>query len=45
MTMRGMKEEEMLEIAEALQNRTDEPALSHVRDKVRETTLRFPLPC
>jgi glycine hydroxymethyltransferase len=48
-TTRGMKEEEMLEIAdliaEALQNRTNESALSHVRDKVREMTRRFPLPC
>ena len=47
-TTRGMKEEEMLEIsdliAEALANRTDEAALTHVRDKVREMTRRFPLP-
>jgi glycine hydroxymethyltransferase len=47
-TTRGMKEEEMLEIAdlvaEALQNRTDEPALNRVREKVRELTRRFPLP-
>jgi len=47
-TTRGMKEEEMLEIAdllaEALQNRTDESALNRVRDKVREMTRRFPLP-
>jgi glycine hydroxymethyltransferase len=46
-TTRGMKEEEMLEIsdliAEALQNRTEEPALNRVREKVRELTRRFPL--
>jgi glycine hydroxymethyltransferase len=47
-TTRGMKEEEMLEIAdllaEALQHRADESALTRVRDKVRELTRRFPLP-
>ena len=47
-TTRGMKEEEMLEIAdlvaEALANRTDESALNRVREKVRELTRRFPLP-
>jgi len=47
-TTRGMKEEEMLEIAdlvaEALQNRTDESALNRVREKVRDMTRRFPLP-
>jgi glycine hydroxymethyltransferase len=47
-TTRGMKEEEMLEIAdlvaEALANRTDEAALGRVREKVREMTRRFPLP-
>jgi glycine hydroxymethyltransferase len=47
-TTRGMKEEEMLEIAdliaEALQNRTDESGLERVRGKVRELTRRFPLP-
>jgi glycine hydroxymethyltransferase len=47
-TTRGMKEEEMLEIAdllaEALNNRADEAALTRVRDKVRELTRRFPLP-
>jgi glycine hydroxymethyltransferase len=47
-TTRGMKEEEMLEIAdlivEALQNRTDESALNSVREKVRDLTRRFPLP-
>jgi len=48
MTTRGMKEEEMLEIAdliaEALQNRSDAAALERVRTKVREMTRRFPLP-
>lgn len=47
-TTRGMKEEEMLEIAdllaEALNNRNDESALTRVREKVRELTRRFPLP-
>ena len=47
-TTRGMKEEDMLEIAdllaEALQNRADEGALERVREKVRELTRRFPLP-
>jgi glycine hydroxymethyltransferase len=46
-TTRGMKEEEMLEIAdllaEALQNRADEGGLERVRKKVRELTRRFPL--
>jgi glycine hydroxymethyltransferase len=48
-TTRGMKEEEMLDIAdliaEALQNRADDSALSRVREKVRDMTRRFPLPC
>ena len=48
MTTRGMKEEEMLEIAdliaEALSNRADAAALERVRTKVREMTRRFPLP-
>jgi glycine hydroxymethyltransferase len=47
-TTRGMKEEEMLEIAdlitEALSNRNDESALVRVSEKVRELTRRFPLP-
>lgn len=47
-TTRGMKEEEMLEIAElvaeALDKRTDEAALNRVRERVRELTRRFPLP-
>src|SRR5205814_5295602 len=46
-TTRGMKEEEMLEIAdlvaEALQNRNDDSALVRVREKVRELTRKFPL--
>ncbi len=46
-TTRGMKEEDMLEIAdliaEALQNRADESALTRVREKVRDMTRRFPL--
>ena len=46
-TTRGMREEEMLEIAdliaEALQNRADEGSLERVRGKVRELTRRFPL--
>jgi len=45
---RGMKEEEMLEIAdliaEDLEKRTDADALNRVREKVRELTRRFPLP-
>ncbi len=47
-TTRGMKEEEMLEIAdliaEALANRTDADALKNVRKKVLDLTRRFPLP-
>jgi glycine hydroxymethyltransferase len=47
-TTRGMKEEEMLDIAdllaEALEKREDAPALDAIRDKVRELTSRFPLP-
>jgi glycine hydroxymethyltransferase len=47
-TTRGMKEEEMLEIADLLNdalNRRDEPAaLEQIRAKVRELTSRFPLP-
>jgi glycine hydroxymethyltransferase len=47
-TTRGMKEEEMLEIAdllvEALARRDDPSALQGVRGKVRELTRRFPLP-
>jgi glycine hydroxymethyltransferase len=47
-TTRGMKEEEMLEIAdllaEALENRADDSKLETIRGKVRELTRRFPLP-
>jgi glycine hydroxymethyltransferase len=47
-TTRGMKEEEMLDIADlmndALQNRDDITALEAIRGKVRELTRRFPLP-
>jgi glycine hydroxymethyltransferase len=47
-TTRGMKEEEMLEIAdlvaEALQNRDENVALERIRGKVRDLTSRFPLP-
>jgi len=47
-TTRGMKEEEMLEIAdliaEALSNRSEADALARVRGKVRELTRRFPIP-
>jgi glycine hydroxymethyltransferase len=47
-TTRGMKEEEMLEIAdlinEALLGRDDPSALDRVRDKVRDLTRCFPLP-
>jgi glycine hydroxymethyltransferase len=47
-TTRGMKEEDMLEIAdliaEALSNRNDADALERVRGKVRELTRKFPIP-
>ena len=47
-TTRGMREEEMLDIAdlidEALTNRADASALERVRGKVREMTRRFSLP-
>ncbi len=47
-TSRGMKEEEMLDIAdlinEALTGRDDAAALEGVQGKVREMTRRFPLP-
>jgi glycine hydroxymethyltransferase len=46
-TTRGMKEEEMLEIAdlvaEALNNRSDESAIENVRKKVIDLTSRFAL--
>jgi glycine hydroxymethyltransferase len=47
-TTRGMKEEEMLEIADlmndALIRRDDAAALEQIRGRVRELTRRFPLP-
>jgi glycine hydroxymethyltransferase len=47
-TTRGMKEEEMMEIAdlidEALGSAEDESKLAHVRQQVRTFTRRFPLP-
>ena len=47
-TTRGMKEEEMLEIAdliaEALAGREDERAIGNVRQQVQQLTRRFPLP-
>ena len=47
-TTRGMKEEEMLDIADlindALNRREDNAALDKIRDSVRELTRRFPLP-
>src|SRR3982074_3282962 len=47
-TTRGMREEEMLDIAdfinEALDNRNDEARLESLRGKVREMTRNFPLP-
>jgi RpiB/LacA/LacB family sugar-phosphate isomerase len=47
-TTRGMKEEEMMEIAdlihEALTKRDDEPALAGIKERVRVFTQRFPLP-
>src|SRR6478735_6871519 len=47
-TTRGMKEEDMLEIAElvaeALDKRSDEGAIEQVRTKVIDLTNKFPLP-
>ena len=47
-TTRGMKEEEMMEIAdlihEALTKREDATALVAIREKVRALTVRYPLP-
>ena len=47
-TSRGMKEEEMLEIAdliaEALAAREDERAIANVRQQVQQLTRKFPLP-
>jgi len=48
MTTRGMREEEMMEIADlihaALQGRNDPEALASVRSRVTELTAKFPLP-
>lgn len=47
-TTRGMKEEEMMEIAdlihEALMAREDERAIAKIRDKVHALTQQYPLP-
>jgi glycine/serine hydroxymethyltransferase len=47
-TTRGMKEEEMLDIADlmndALTHRDEANTLESIRAKVRELTRRFPLP-
>jgi glycine hydroxymethyltransferase len=47
-TTRGMKEDEMFDIAnlieEAIDNRTETGRIAAVRDRVREMTARFPLP-
>jgi glycine hydroxymethyltransferase len=47
-TTRGMKEEEMLDIADlindALNRRDDTAAAEEIREKVRQLTRRFPLP-
>jgi RpiB/LacA/LacB family sugar-phosphate isomerase len=47
-TTRGMKEDEMFDIAnlieEAVEHRADPARISKIRDHVREITARFPLP-
>jgi glycine hydroxymethyltransferase len=47
-TTRGMKEDEMFDIAnlieEAVEHRADPAKISKIRDRVREITARFPLP-
>jgi glycine hydroxymethyltransferase len=47
-TTRGMKEDEMFDIAnlieEAIDHRTDASRIKTIRDRVREMTARFPLP-
>jgi glycine hydroxymethyltransferase len=47
-TTRGMKEEEMMEIADlvhrALSQKNSEAALTKLRDEVRAFTRRYPLP-
>jgi glycine hydroxymethyltransferase len=48
MTTRGMKEEEMMEIADlihaALQNAENAGELSRLKDRVHAFTSRYPLP-
>jgi RpiB/LacA/LacB family sugar-phosphate isomerase len=47
-TTRGMKEDEMFDIAnlieDAIEHRTDTARIAKIRDHVREITARFPLP-
>ena len=47
-TTRGMKEDEMFDIAnlieEAIEHRTDADKINAIRDHVRKITARFPLP-
>ena len=47
-TTRGMREEEMMEIADlihqALENHADDNALAKVREQVLTLTRRYPLP-
>ena len=47
-TTRGMKEDEMFDIAnlieEAVEHRADPARIGAIRDHVREITARFPLP-
>jgi glycine/serine hydroxymethyltransferase len=47
-TTRGMKEDEMFDIAnlieEAIEHRSDPAKMGEIRDRVREITGRFPLP-
>jgi RpiB/LacA/LacB family sugar-phosphate isomerase len=47
-TTRGMKEDEMFDIAnlieDAIEHRTDTARIAKIRDHVREITSRFPLP-
>ena len=47
-TTRGMKEDEMFDIAnlieEAIEHRADDGKISAIRDHVRQITARFPLP-
>jgi glycine hydroxymethyltransferase len=48
MTTRGLKEEEMMQVAdfihEGLQARNDDAALAKLRKEVTAFTARFPLP-